>query len=203
MKMLIERFSFCERLVHWLSAFSFVYTGLTGLALWSPSLYWIALVFGGGVRIREWHPWAGIVFAIVLAIMSWSWARQMFLDSCDLKWLSQSREYLTHESKEMPESGRFNAGQKVLFWLQISATTLLLGSGLILWWPQTMPRVLLLASIVIHPVAAIISLTAIVVHIYMGTIGVPGSFKGMVRGWVPESWAMSHHSRWYRENSKN
>lgn len=57
----VHRFSFYERVVHWLTALSFLYAALTGLALWSPRLYWIAAVFEGGETVRAWHPLGGRV----------------------------------------------------------------------------------------------------------------------------------------------
>jgi cytochrome b subunit of formate dehydrogenase len=53
----ITRFTFEERAVHWLAALSFLYAALTGLALWSPRLFWLSSIFGGGVTVRSWHPW--------------------------------------------------------------------------------------------------------------------------------------------------
>ena len=58
----IERFSFIERMMHWLAALSFLYAALTGLALWSHRLYWLAAVFGGGETVRGWHPWRNSIY---------------------------------------------------------------------------------------------------------------------------------------------
>src|SRR5688572_31233974 len=58
----VERFSLRERLVHWTVALTFLYAALTGLSLWSPRLYWLAAVFGGGVTVRAWHPLGGLIF---------------------------------------------------------------------------------------------------------------------------------------------
>ena len=55
----VPRFSFEERAIHWLAALSFLYAALTGLALWSPRLFWLASIFGGGNTVRGWHPWGG------------------------------------------------------------------------------------------------------------------------------------------------
>lgn len=198
----LERFSFSERAIHWMAALSFLYAGLTGLALWSHKLFWLSSVFGGGVTVRAWHPWGGILFSLTLGFMFWNWARQMRLDSDDRKWLRQAHRYAVNDESGLPESGRFNAGQKMLFWVQSILTLFLFFSGVVLWWPMLMPRWLSLAAILIHPAAAVLSLAAIIVHIYMGTAAVPGAFRSMIHGWVGPRWAESHHPKWYRDISK-
>jgi formate dehydrogenase subunit gamma len=195
----IERFSFRERLVHWLVALSFVYAGLSGLALWSRKMWWLAAVLGGGETIRAWHPWGGVIFGIVLALMFRKWAAEMKLDADDRAWLRVSHRYAMGEEKGVPESGRFNAGQKMLFWLQSSGALVLFLSGIVLWFPEWMPRGARLAAILIHPLAAVASLGGIIVHIYMSTLVAPGALRAMVRGWVRPGWAASHHAKWFRQ----
>jgi formate dehydrogenase subunit gamma len=195
----VARFNFHERSIHWLAALSFLYAALTGLALWSPRLFWLSSIFGGGSTVRGWHPWGGVIFSIALGFMFRNWARQMRLDAEDRAWLRQAYRYAIHDEVGLPEAGRFNAGQKMLFWTQFISTQFLFFSGLVLWFPEAMPRSLRLAAILIHPIAAIISIGGIIVHIYMGTAAVPEAFRGMIQGWVRPSWAASHHPKWYRE----
>ena len=198
----IQRFSFTERAIHWMAAISFLYAALTGLALWSHHLYWLAAVFGGGETVRWGHPWGGVIFALVLDAMFRNWARQMRLDSDDKVWLRNAHKYAVHDEEGLPEAGRFNAGQKMLFWLQTVCTLLLFASGIVLWFPEAMPRSLRLAAILIHPAVAVASIGAIIVHIYMGTAAVPEAFRGMIQGWVKPGWAAAHHPKWYRGISK-
>ena len=198
----VPRFNFQERAIHWLAALSFLYAALTGLALWSPRLFWLASIFGGGNTVRGWHPWGGLIFSLTLGFMSRNWAGQMRLDAEDRAWLRQAHRYATHDEEGLLEAGRFNAGQKMLFWTQATSTLFLLFSGVVLWFPETMPRSLRLAAILIHPIAAIISMGGIIVHIYMGTAAVPEAFRGMIQGWVRPEWAASHHPKWYREIRK-
>jgi formate dehydrogenase subunit gamma len=195
----IRRFDVAERAIHWAAAISFLYVALTGISLWSQKLYWLAWVFGGGATVRAMHPWGGVVFVLALALMFRRWAAQMKLDSDDRAWLRQARRYAVHDESALPEAGRFNAGQKVLFWLQSVAAVLLVSSGVVLWFPEAMIRPLRLAAVLIHPVAAIVAIGGIIVHIYMGTAAVPGAFRGMIRGGVKPGWAASHHPKWFRE----
>ncbi len=200
--MRVLRFTFAERVVHWMTAISFLYAALTGLALWSPSLLWISSFFGGGEAVRRWHPWGGVGFAVALGLIFRNWSKDMRLDSEDRKWLRQAHRYAIHDKKGLPEAGRFNAGQKMLFWTQSVAALLLFASGVVLYWPELMPRALRLAAVLVHPSAAIVSMAGILIHIYMGTAAVPGALRGMVSGWVSEAWARAHHPRWYRESIK-
>jgi formate dehydrogenase subunit gamma len=195
----VTRFSVRERATHWLVALAFLYAALTGLALWSPRLFWISSIFGGGPTVRAWHPWGGILFVLFFSGMFFAWRRQMRLDSDDRRWLRYAHRYAVHNESGLPDAGRFNAGQKSLFWVQAVNGVLLLSSGIVLWWPDVMSRLLRELAVLIHPVAAIIAIVGLIVHIYMGTAAVPEAFRGMIQGWVTPRWASSHHPKWYRD----
>lgn len=197
----MNRYSFAERTVHWLSALSFLYAAFTGLAMWSHKLYWLADVFGGGNATRFAHPWAGILFALVLGVMFRSWAGQMRLDREDREWLRNSHRYAMNQEEGLPDAGRFNAGQKMLFWFQSLAALALLATGVVLWFPEWMPRTLRLIAIALHPLAAIGAIALIILHVYMGVAVVPGAFKAMLHGTVTQGWARAHHPRWLKENN--
>ena len=198
----LVRFSFAERTRHWMAALSFVYAALSGLALWSPHLFWLSSVLGGGETVRRWHPWGGVLFGVALGLMFRNWAREMKLDADDKVWLKSAHKYAVHDEEGLPEPGRFNAGQKMLFWLQSLAVTVLIATGVVLWFPEAMPRALRLTAILVHPAVAVLSIGGIIVHIYMGTAAVPGALRGMIQGWVRPGWAASHHPKWYRDISK-
>jgi formate dehydrogenase subunit gamma len=199
----ITRFTVAERIIHWGVALSFLYAALTGLALWSPRLYWLAAVFGGGVTIRAWHPFGGILFFIVFSMMFLRWRGHMHLDADDRRWLSMAHRYAAHDYAALPEAGRFNGGQKSLFWLQALNGLLLLGSGIVLWFPESIARWLRELAVLVHPIAAIVAIAGLIVHIYMGTAATPGSFRAMTQGWVKPGWAASHHPKWYRQIRRN
>lgn len=198
----LVRFSFAERARHWMAALSFLYAALSGLALWSHHLFWLSSVLGGGETVRRWHPWGGVLFGVALGLMFRNWAREMKLDADDKVWLKNAHKYAVNEEEGLPEPGRFNAGQKMLFWLQSLAVIVLIATGVVLWLPEMMPRTLRLAAILLHPAIAVLSIGGIIVHIYMGTAAVPGALRGMIQGWVRPGWAASHHPKWYRDISK-
>ena len=195
----IERFVAAERITHWMVAICFLYSSLSGLSLWSPRFFFLPAVLGGGETVRGWHPIGGSIFAIILGVMFLRWAKQMQLDSDDRKWLLVGHRYAMGDEEGVPESGKFNAGQKMLFWLQTISALVLFASGIILWFPGFMPRSLRLVAVLVHPTAAVASIGGIIVHIYMSVFVVPGALRAMTKGWVRPAWAKSHHAKWYRE----
>ena len=112
----ILRYAFHERLTHWFAGFSYVYLLLTGLAFWSPWCFWIAAFLGGGQISRTLHPWAGLIFAGAVFFMYGMWAPQMRQTDVDKAWWKAVRYYSTNQDDKMPPAGRYNAGQKFLFW---------------------------------------------------------------------------------------
>jgi formate dehydrogenase subunit gamma len=195
----VPRFDAYERVMHWMAALSFLYATLTGLAMWSPKLWFIGELLGGGFTIRATHPLVGVVFAGVMGWMFLRWAKVMRLDALDQQWLLKMDKYITHQHDALPPSGKFNAGQKMLFWSQVATALLLFVTGVVLWFPEVMPRWARLASILLHPVGAIGSIAGIIVHAYMGTAAVPDSMRAILQGWVVPEWAKFHHPRWWRE----
>ena len=107
----ILRYSFRERLVHWLAGLSYVYCLLTGLAFWSPWLFWLAIALGGGQISRILHPWIGLLFIAGVLQMYGLWARQMGITDEDRAWFGSMRYYIRNEDEKMPPVGRYNAGQ--------------------------------------------------------------------------------------------
>ena len=104
-------------MVYALAAISYVYLLLTGLAFWTPALYWIAIVLGGGYLSRVVHPWVGVFFAIVVLWMFTMWRRDMRGTAADREWRKAMGHYIRNEDDRVPAAGRFNYGQKMMFWV--------------------------------------------------------------------------------------
>ena len=198
----ILRYTVRERLLHWVAAISYVYLLLTGLAFWSPWLFWIAVVLGGATEARELHPWAGLIFVMAVVWMYVIWGSQMRETENDRKWWRSLSHYIRNEDEQMPAEERFNAGQKFLFWGFFGCGLALLASGLVLWFTQSIPwkfRYLRYASVIVHPVAALVTIALFMVHVYMGTAVERGAFGSVIRGDVSRAWAKKHHRMWYEE----
>jgi len=198
----VLRYSFRERLVHWLAGVTYVYLLLTGLAFWSPWLFWFAVVLGGATISRELHPWFGVAFAVAVGLMYHLWSRQMRRTEADKAWWASVGHYIRNEDEKVPSADRFNPGQKLLFWGFFWNGLLLLLSGLILWFPQQIPwslRFLRLAAVIVHPVCALLTIGLFIIHVYMGTAMEHGAFGSVIRGEVSRAWADQHHHSWYEQ----
>lgn len=198
----IVRYVFRERLIHALAALSFVYLLLTGLAFWTPGLYWIAIVLGGGYLSRALHPIVGVFFAVVVLAMYVVWRRDMKTTAADREWRKAMRHYIRNEDDRVPAAGRFNYGQKSMFWAMVWSTLALLVSGVVLWFPEAFGgawRGAREAAILVHAVAALVTIAAFIVHLYMGLAVVRGGLDAILHGEVSEKWARHHHPLWLDE----
>lgn len=195
----VVRYSLGERMVHSAAAISYLYLLLTGLAFWTPGLYWIAVVLGGGYLSRAVHPWVGLVFAAVVARMFVMWRRDMRTTDANRVWRRAMAAYVRNDDARVPAAGRFNFGQKQLFWIMVLGGAGLFVSGLVLWLPQIVPpsvRWLLEAAILVHAVSALLTIAGFIVHLYMGLAVVPGGLHAILHGDVSEAWARHHHGAW-------
>lgn len=196
----IKRYSLAERVVHWTSAITYVYVLATGLAFYSPHLYWIAIILGGATTSRYWHPILGVIFVATLAVMLRSWLGDMRITAVDKSWGRAMNHYITNEDEALPPVDRFNLGQKYFFWVMVCGGGGLLLSGAILWFPELIPwnlRILRMAAILVHVSCALITIGAFIIHVYMGTAMVRGGFTSIIRGEVSPAWARTHHRLWY------
>lgn len=198
----ILRYSFKERLNHWIAAGSFIYLMLTGLAFWSPWLFWIAVVLGGGELSRMLHPWIGLVFFGAVCYMFLLWSSQMKAEPVDAEWWKALPHYIKNEDDKMPPAGRYNAGQKLLFWSFFYGGILLLASGCVLWFTDSIPwnlRWLRYISVVVHAGTALLLIGNLMIHIYMGVFAERGAFGSVIRGDVSLAFAKRYHPGWYKE----
>jgi formate dehydrogenase subunit gamma len=199
---LVPRYTFAERANHWIAALAYIYLLATGLAFWSPYLFWLAAVVGGGFTARFWHPWVGLVFVVSFLWMFLLWRGDMKVDANDRAWFRSIAHYIRNEDSQLPPTGRFNFGQKLFTWGMFYSTILMLLSGIVLWWTESLPwslRYLRYAAILIHAAVAMITIGLFLLHVYMGTIMEEGSFGAMVYGTVTRAWARTFHRAWYEQ----
>jgi formate dehydrogenase subunit gamma len=197
---MIERYNASERVNHWIVAIAFVLAVLSGFALFHPSLFWLSALFGSGAGARVLHPFIAVfmvVFFVWLAARFWS-ANHITHD--DRQWLRQIDDVVKNREDRLPPVGRYNAGQKVVFWIMVWAIALLFVSGVIIWRPYFagyFPLGLIRAAAVLHAVSAFVALLTLIVHIY-SAIWIKGSIPAMTRGTVSPAWARKHHPTWER-----
>src|SRR5271156_5242095 len=199
---LIPRYSLSERANHWTGALAYTYCLITGLAFWSPYLYWLAAIVGGGPIARSWHPWSGLFFTASLLWTFKEWHRDMEMNASDRAWARAMPYYIQNEDDKLPPVGRFNFGQKLFFWGIFFCVILLLLTGVALWYTEALPwswRYVRYVAILIHASAALISIGLYLIHVYMSTILEEGSFGSMIHGYVTRAWAWTFHRTWYED----
>ena len=202
----ILRYTLNERVNHWFAAFTYSYCLFTGLAFWSPYMYWLAYLVGGGPTARFWHPWFGLAFTVSMFLMYVMWDRDMRITTADRRWSQAMRHYIRNEDEQLPPEGRFNYGQKLFFWLMFWGIILLLISGIGLWFVEGIPwslRGLRYLAVTVHVAAGFATIGGFIIHVYMGTAMVRGGFTSIIRGEVSTQWAKTHHRLWYEQVTKS
>jgi formate dehydrogenase subunit gamma len=201
----ILRYTLSERVQHWLGAFTYIYCLITGLAFWSPYMFWLADLVGGGPTARFWHPWFGVGFALSVFWMYKMWRGDLATTDADRRWWKAINYYVENDDEKLPPVGRFNFGQKIFFWLMFFGVILLVISGLGLWFVESIPwslRWLRYLAVTVHVVAALATIGAFIIHIYMSIFMEPESFQAMIHGSVPAAWARTYHRLWYEQATK-
>jgi formate dehydrogenase subunit gamma len=201
---LIVRYTPNERTNHWITAITFVLLALSGLALFHPSMFWLTALFGGGQWTRILHPFVGVVMFVSFFILAVRFWHHNYLNRDDVQWLRQIDDVLANREENLPEIGRYNAGQKLLFFTMVLCLILLLCSGVVIWrryFSVYFPIGVIRLAAVVHATAAFVLIVGIVVHIY-AAIWIKGSVGAVVRGTVTLGWARKHHPKWFRESVK-
>ncbi|MDD1013718.1 formate dehydrogenase subunit gamma [Pseudomonas rubra] len=197
----ILRYNANERTNHWLVAILFILAALSGLALFHPALFWLSHLFGGGPWTRILHPFMGVlmfVFFVGLVLRFW---RANYFIANDRLWLKRIDRVMRNEEQGVPPIGKYNPGQKLLFWTLLLCMLVLLVSGVVIWRAYfssyfTIDSIRL--ATLLHALAAFVLVLSIIVHIYAG-IWIKGSLSAMLHGWVSRAWAKKHHELWYRQ----
>ena len=196
---LIQRYTHAERLTHWAVAVAYVALFFSGLALFHPYFYWLSALFGGGAFMRVLHPFLGAVFAVVFYAYALRLVGDNRLTDGDRRWLGRMFDYMNKLGEGVPVEGKYNAGQKLMYWSMVVVIAVLLLTGILIWRPYfapSVPVVLRRLAGVLHAVSAFVMFVGIGVHIY-AAYWTKGSIRAMTRGTVTRAWAKHHHPGWY------
>lgn len=195
----LQRYTASERANHWMVGICFILLALSGLAFFHPSLYPLAKLFGGGAWARILHPWIGVLMAVLYLIMFARFASTNTMGSADWEWLSKVNKMIDGSGHEMPAQGKYNGGQKLLFWLLSLSMVLLTLSGIIMWRSQfSFSTELIRGAVVVHAAVGAFMIGLILVHVY-AAIWTRGTVRAMLYGTVSRAWAKHHHRSWYRQ----
>ena len=199
---LVERFTPFERSAHWANAMAFSILAVSGVVMAFGKFFLLPVMgstlFGWlSYVLKNAHNFAGPLFTVSLLIVIVTFVRDNLPAKGDLNWLLKGGGMLSgHEVK----SGRFNAGEKVVFWAGVFVLGLVVvGSGLVM--DKLVPGLLYERSTMqlahmVHAVSNILMLVMFLGHIYLGTLGTEGAYQGMKTGYVDETWAKEHHELW-------
>jgi formate dehydrogenase subunit gamma len=197
----ILRYSSRERINHWLLALAFLCAALSGLSLFHPALFWLSGLFGGAPWTRILHPFLGVLMLILFVLLALRVRSDNSMQPRDWAWLRQIGDVVNNREDRLPEVGRYNAGQKLVFYSVVVCLIVLLLSGIPIWrvyFSAYFPIFLQRSGAFAHALFAFILISTIIIHIY-AAIWVKGSVRAMTRGTVTPGWAWKHHRAWYRE----
>ena len=200
----IDRYTAGARINHWITAASLVVLAVSGLSLFHPTLFFLTALFGGGQATRAIHPWIGVVlFFSFFGLFLWFWRLNLW-EHNDSVWMKKLRDVLGDREEADPaltEVGKYNAGQKMVFWSMSVLIILLITSGVVIWdqyFSQFTSVEQKRIAVLVHSVAAIVAICVWIVHVY-AAIWVRGTIRAMTRGTVTGGWAWKHHRKWLRE----
>ena len=203
----IERFTPFERSAHWANAIAFVTLAISGIVMAFGKFFLLPVM---GLTLFGWlsyvlktlHNFAGPVFAVSLVIVFFTFVRDNWPQRGDLGWLLKAGGAFSKSGDE-PPSHRFNAGEKVVFWLGVFFLGfIVVASGLVM--DKLIPNLVYDRSTMqiahmVHAVSNVLMMCVFALHIYLGTIGIHGAYRAIQTGYVDEAWAQEHHQFWYED----
>jgi formate dehydrogenase subunit gamma len=198
----LRRFSAFERFSHWLTAVSFVVLGLTGLNITFGKILLLPVIgpeaFSDISQAAKYaHNFTSFAFVIGLVLIVANWIKDNIPRKVDIDWIKQGGGFI--KSRHAP-AGRFNAGEKMVFWLALFGGAAAAVSGYLLLFPFYGTGIAeMQVAQVVHAVVAVLFIAVILAHIYIGTLGMEGAFEAMGTGTVDLNWAKEHHDLWLRE----
>jgi formate dehydrogenase subunit gamma len=200
----VPRFTAFERFSHWLTATSFVVLALTGLNLTFGKVLLLPLIgpqaFTGLSEAAKWlHNFISFPFVLGLILIVAMWMKDNIPHKVDIDWLKQGGGFI---GSKHPTAGRFNAGEKLVFWLALGGGVAVAVSGYLLMFPFYVTNIFgMQVAQIVHSIVAVLFVALIIAHIYIGTLGTEGAFEAMGTGSVDLNWARTHHGLWLEEEA--
>jgi formate dehydrogenase subunit gamma len=198
----IVRFTGFERAVHWMTATCFVILAISGLNITFGRSILLPLM--GPDAFSAWseaakyaHNFLSFPFTLGVITIALMWIGGNIPNKADVEWVKRGGGVIGNDH---PPAYRFNAGQKMIYWIVVLGGGSVAASGYFLLFPFYLTNIegMQLAQIV-HSAVATLFVAAMLAHIYIGTIGMEGAFEGMGEGTVDLNWAKQHHALWLEE----
>jgi formate dehydrogenase subunit gamma len=200
-EVVVSRYTGVQRVNHWITAALFTLLTLSGLAMFSPYLFFLTGLFGGGQSTRAVHPWLGVMLIISFAILFLRFWRLNLPSWDDVLWMLRIGDIVRNRHDRLPAIGKYNAGQKGVFWSQTALILVMFVTGLVIWDQYFFSYTAIEQkryAVLAHSLAAIAAITIILVHIYAG-LWIRGTSRAMIRGSVTGGWAFRHHRKWFKQ----
>src|SRR5499427_4879563 len=198
----LVRFSAFERFVHWMTATCFIILALTGLNITFGKPLLLPLIGAEAfTNLSQWakyaHNYLSFPFTLGVFVIFLMWIAWNIPNRVDVEWLNEGGGMVGHKH---PPAYRFNAGQKMIYWIVVLGGGAAAASGYFLMFPFYGTNIadMQIAQIV-HGVVALLFVAVMIAHIYIGTIGMEGAFEAMGTGDVDVNWAKEHHSLWLEQ----
>ncbi len=200
----VVRFNMLERFVHWMTATCFIILALSGLNITFGKLLLLPLIGPDAfTAYSQWakyaHNYLSFPFTIGVVLIFLMWIAGNIPNRVDVEWLKRGGGIVGHDH---PPAYRFNAGQKMIYWIVVVGGTAVAITGYFLMFPFYATNIVgMQLSQVIHGVVAVLFTAAMLGHIYIGTIGMEGAFEAMGTGEVDVNWAKEHHRLWLEQEA--
>ncbi|WP_157269652.1 formate dehydrogenase subunit gamma [Azohydromonas aeria] len=209
----IQRFSRLDRWTHWATAITFIAMAITGLVILFGKkllLPWMGHDLFSWVAIisKYAHNILGPLFILSSLAMFFAYVRRNRFERADLQWIKAGGGLVSHAHVPAPY---FNFGEKMWFWFGVTLLGALMAvTGLMLNFPYFagntpgpgFTRYLLQWANLLHLLGSAAYMAFAMGHIYLGTLGSPGAYRGMRHGTVDEAWVRTHHELWWRQISR-
>ncbi|MCA3387730.1 MAG: formate dehydrogenase subunit gamma [Roseomonas sp.] len=198
----IQRFNTLERANHWMVASTFIILGLSGLNLTFGRHILLPIVGPEAfTAISQWgkyaHNFLAFPFTLGLVVMLLIWVKDNIPNARDIAWFKAGGGLIGNKH---PEAGRFNGGQKMVFWITVLGGAVVAVSGYLLVFPFVFTDIAgMQLSHIIHSLLSVLMIAALLAHIYIGSVGMDGAFDAMGSGQVDLNWAKQHHPLWVQE----
>jgi len=200
----IVRFNWFERFVHWMTAVCFIILGITGLNITFGRPLLLPLI--GADNFTMWSEWAkyahnflSFPFTLGVVLIALMWLAGNIPNRTDVEWLKEGGGIV---GDKHPAAERFNAGQKLVYWVVVIGGAVVAVTGYMLMFPfygttiDTMQR-----AEMVHGIATVLFIAFMLGHIYIGTVGMQGAYEAMGEGTVDINWAREHHSLWLEKET--
>lgn len=201
---MVSRYRGFTRLNHWVTAACMIVLLLSGFAFFDPSLFWLTNLFGGGQMTRWLHPLVGLLLVTSFFLLFLQMWKLNLPRREDVEWSKRIGDVLQGHEEHLPELGKYNAGQKMVFWGMSGLIIVLCATGVMIWeeyFPHLVSIPVRRVAVVLHALAAVGAVLIFIAHVY-AAIWTRGTIPAMTRGTVTGGWAFRHHRKWLRELAK-